>query len=65
MTIQATSQVVKIVGITPEHGLLRTVAVNFDRSGNEVFGGGGARTFVDLQPDGNGFDMVQGLLVSR
>ena len=65
MTIQATSQVVKIVGITPEHGLLRTVALNLDRNGQEVFGGGAPRTFVDLQPDGNGFDMVQGLLVSR
>ncbi|KAL8278977.1 hypothetical protein RQP46_008646 [Phenoliferia psychrophenolica] len=66
VTIQATGQVVKIVGITPEHGLLRTIAVNLDRSGNEVYGGGAAsRTYVDLQPDGNGFDMVQGLLVSR
>ena len=41
-------------------------AVPLDRSGNEVYGGGAAsRTYVDLQPDGNGFDMVQGLLVSR
>ncbi|KAK4703255.1 biotin---protein ligase, partial [Phenoliferia sp. Uapishka_3] len=66
VTIQATSQIVKIVGITPDHGLLRTIAMNLDRNGNEVFGGGASsRTFVDLQPDGNGFDMVQGLLVSR
>lgn len=65
MTIQATGQVVKIVGITPEHGLLRTIAVNLDRNGDEVFSGAATRTYVDLQPDGNGFDMVQGLLVSR
>lgn len=64
--IDSTSQTVRIVGITPDHGLLRTVAVDVDRNGNEVFGGGmGSRTYVDLQPDGNGFDMTKGLLVSR
>ncbi|KAI5478128.1 hypothetical protein MNV49_005392 [Pseudohyphozyma bogoriensis] len=67
VTIQSTSQVVKIIGITPDHGLLRTVVVDMDRYGNEVFGGGGGgqQKFVDLQPDGNGFDMIQNLLVAR
>lgn len=63
VTIESTGQVVKIVGITPDHGMLRTVPVDVDRSGRE----GGARTkaFVDLQPDGNGFDMLKSLLVAR
>lgn len=68
VTIEKTQQVVKIIGITPEHGLLRTVPVDLDRNGKEVFGGGGGvgrQTFIDLQPDGNGFDMIKGLLVAR
>ncbi|KAG2041287.1 hypothetical protein BDR03DRAFT_855884 [Suillus americanus] len=40
---------VRIVGITPDHGLLRTVPM-----------GGGE--FIDLQPDGNSFDMMKGLI---
>lgn len=66
VTIEASSQVVRIVGITPDHGLLRTVPIDVDRNGKEVFGGGAAsKAFVDLQPDGNGFDMIKRLVVSR
>ncbi|ORY92445.1 biotin-protein ligase [Leucosporidium creatinivorum] len=66
VTIESTGQVVKIVGITPEHGLLRTLPVDVDRNGREVYGGGmGIKKFVDLQPDGNGFDMLKSLLVAR
>lgn len=65
VTIESTGQVVKIVGITPDHGLLRTVPVEMDRTGRETYGGGGAKGFVDLQPDGNGFDMLKSLLVAR
>lgn len=64
VTIESTSQVVRIVGITPDHGLLRTIAVTLDREGNEVRGKEG-KEFVDLQPGGHGFDMLHGLLVSR
>jgi biotin--protein ligase len=58
--------VVKIVGITPEHGMLRTVPVELDRQGREIFSGGmGLQQYIDLQPDGNSFDMIQGLLKSK
>ncbi|KAG1752104.1 class II aaRS and biotin synthetase [Suillus lakei] len=43
---------VRIVGITPDHGLLRTVPL----SGGE---------FIDLQPDGNSFDMMKGLISTK
>lgn len=66
VTIASTGQVVKIVGITPNHGLLRTVPVNLDRNGKEVYDGGMGQTqSIDLQPDGNSFDMTQGLLKSK
>lgn len=67
VTIESTGQVVKIVGITPDHGLLRTLPIDVDRSGREVYGGGMgiSKKFVDLQPDGNGFDMLKSLLVAR
>lgn len=65
MTLASSSQLVRIVGITPEHGLLRTVLVDVDRAGKEVYGGGGQAKFVDLMPDGNGFDMMAGLIVSK
>lgn len=61
--IEATGEAVKIVGLTLDHGLLRTVPVA------NLFAERGAapssRRFIDLQPDGNGFDMLKGLLVSR
>lgn len=66
VTIQSTAQIVRIVGITPDHGLLRTVLVEVDRQGREIYtGGSGAPAYIDLQPDGNGFDMLQSLLVTR
>jgi biotin--protein ligase len=43
---------VRIVGITPDHGLLRT----------EPLGGG---QYIDLQPDGNSFDMLKGLIKTK
>ncbi|OJA12338.1 hypothetical protein AZE42_02788 [Rhizopogon vesiculosus] len=42
-------KIVRIIGITPDYGLLRTVPL----SGGE---------FIDLQPDGNSFDMMKGLI---
>lgn len=43
---------VRIVGITPDYGLLRT----------EPLGGG---RYIDLQPDGNSFDMMKGLIKTK
>ncbi|KAF9224756.1 class II aaRS and biotin synthetase [Gyrodon lividus] len=43
---------VRIVGITPDYGLLRT----------EPVGGG---QYIDLQPDGNSFDMMNGLIRAK
>lgn len=54
--IQETGQRVKIVGLTPDQGLLRTV--NLDHPGP-------LPEFIDLQPDGNSFDMMQGLLKAK
>jgi biotin---protein ligase len=44
---------VRILGITDDHGLLRTVP-----EGREPKEG----QFIDLQPDGNSFDMMAGLI---
>ncbi|KAG8900117.1 biotin holocarboxylase synthetase [Tulasnella sp. 403] len=46
---------VRIVGITSDYGLLRTVPV-----GDEIRFG--ADRYIDLQPDGNSFDMMAGLI---
>lgn len=53
VTIQESGQQVRIVGLTPEYGLLRTVSVDSPA---------GAPQYIDLEPDGNSFDMMQGLL---
>ena len=55
---------VRIVGITHEHGLLRTIP---ERTG---WGRGGARhgvddEYIDLQPDGNSFDIMMGLIKAK
>jgi len=48
---------VRIVGITPDHGLLRTVAAKGpSKTGVE---------YIDLQPDGNSFDMLAGLIKTK
>jgi len=54
---------VRIVGITHEHGLLRTIP---ERTG----WGRGARhgvddEYIDLQPDGNSFDIMLGLIKAK
>ncbi|KAK4048390.1 biotin holocarboxylase synthetase [Microbotryomycetes sp. JL221] len=59
VTIEATRQLVEIVGITPDHGLLRTAPIDINSFGNERRSSG---QFIDLQPDGNSFDMLKGLL---
>ncbi|KIO23381.1 hypothetical protein M407DRAFT_78134, partial [Tulasnella calospora MUT 4182] len=52
LTTVTPQQTVRIVGITPDYGLLRTIPER---------GGVGAQ-FIDLQPDGNSFDMMAGLI---
>ncbi|GAA5855329.1 hypothetical protein JCM8547_009037 [Rhodosporidiobolus lusitaniae] len=69
VTLETTQQTVRLVGITPDHGLLRTTPVQLDRNGREVFGGalmgGGQPQYIDLQPDGNRFDLMKGLIYAR
>ncbi|KIM22941.1 hypothetical protein M408DRAFT_269108 [Serendipita vermifera MAFF 305830] len=48
---------VRIVGITPDHGLLRTLP--------EGSRGTTSHDFIDLQPDGNSFDMMAGLIKTK
>ncbi|KAL0562811.1 biotin holocarboxylase synthetase, partial [Marasmius crinis-equi] len=49
---------VRICGITLDHGLLRTLP---ERTGP----GSGYQGFIDLQPDGNSFDLMAGLIKSK
>jgi biotin--protein ligase len=55
ITLAETGQRARIKGITPDHGLLRTLPVS-------AAGGRSQAAFVDLQPDGNSFDMLKGLI---
>ena len=65
-------QRVKIVGITPDYGLLRTLPIGQSNTGGygglEYGGYGGfhqSSPFIDLQPDGNSFDIMAGLIKSK
>ena len=55
MTVTTVSppQQVRILGITADHGLLRTIPER------------GAGEFIDLQPDGNSFDLMEGLIKAK
>ena len=48
---------VRIVGITEDHGLLRTIP--------ERNGFGSMVEYIDLQPDGNSFDLMANLIKSK
>ncbi|KAI0634051.1 class II aaRS and biotin synthetase [Trametes polyzona] len=52
---------VRIVGITPEYGLLRTTPERDARGG----GARGGEEYIDLQPDGNSFDIMAGLIKTK
>ncbi|KAG8940830.1 biotin holocarboxylase synthetase [Tulasnella sp. 424] len=52
LTTVTPHQAVRIVGITSDYGLLRTLPER----------GGAGAPFIDLQPDGNSFDMMAGLI---
>jgi biotin---protein ligase len=53
---------VRVVGITEDHGLLRTIP---ERSGTGRFGSTSTVEFIDLQPDGNSFDLMANLIKSK
>ncbi|KAG6867943.1 hypothetical protein C0993_009255 [Termitomyces sp. T159_Od127] len=55
LTTVTPPQQVRVIGITPDHGLLRTMP---EKTGWTSGAGG----FIDLQPDGNSFDLMAGLI---
>lgn len=57
LTTVVPSRIVRIVGITSDHGLLRTVP--------ERTGWAGDEGFIDLQPDGNSFDLMAGMIKTK
>ncbi|KAF7319527.1 BPL/LPL catalytic domain-containing protein [Mycena chlorophos] len=57
LTTTTPHQQVRILGITPDHGLLRTVP--------EARGWSSKEGFIDLQPDGNSFDLMAGLIKAK
>ena len=61
MTLTTTTphQAVRIVGITPDYGLLRTLP---ERTGYGHGSGDGGAGWIDLMPDGNSFDIMAGLI---
>lgn len=56
VTIEESGQRVRILGLAPENGSLRTLALD---------GSSGRSEYIDLQPNGNSFDMMQGLLKAK
>lgn len=50
---------VRIVGITPDHGLLRTIPESRNYRSNR------GDEYIDLQPDGNSFDLMAGLIKTK
>jgi len=58
LTTATPPKAVRITGITPDHGLLRTLP---ERTGWSS----GEEEFIDLQPDGNSFDIMAGLIRSK
>jgi biotin--protein ligase len=54
---------VRIVGITHDHGLLRTIP---ERTGWSTSARHGLQDgYIDLQPDGNSFDIMMGLIKAK
>lgn len=67
VTLDSTSQRVRILGITPDYGLLRTAPIN-DYSYEDYLqpaSSSASQRFVDLQPDGNRFDILKGLIYAK
>ncbi|KAJ7507177.1 class II aaRS and biotin synthetase [Mycena galericulata] len=60
LTTSTPHQMVRITGITPDHGLLRTLP---ERAAWPS--GGSSEGFIDLQPDGNSFDLMAGMIKTK
>ncbi|KAJ3570382.1 hypothetical protein NP233_g4427 [Leucocoprinus birnbaumii] len=58
---------VRITGITLDHGLLRTIPERSPFSSNPYFSSsrGGGEEYIDLQPDGNSFDLMAGMIRAK
>ena len=54
LTTTTPHQRVRIVGITSDFGLLRTIPES-----------GATHSFIDLQPDGNSFDLMAGMIMTK
>ncbi|GJE86299.1 biotin holocarboxylase synthetase-like protein [Phanerochaete sordida] len=54
LTTTTPHQRVRIVGITSDYGLLRTIPES-----------GASHNFIDLQPDGNSFDLMSGMIMTK
>jgi len=59
LTTTTPPKTVRITGISPDYGLLRTLPERTGWSSDADEG------FIDLQPDGNSFDMMSGLIRSK
>ena len=57
LTTTTPHRTVRIVGITSDYGLLRTIP--------EGGGYGASHDFIDLQPDGNSFDLMSGMIMTK
>ncbi|PPQ96440.1 hypothetical protein CVT26_005081 [Gymnopilus dilepis] len=62
LTTMNPHKVVRIEGITLDHGLLRTIP---ERSGIPSARRGDDVEYIDLQPDGNSFDLMLNLIKSK
>lgn len=60
LTTTTPERKVRIMGITSDYGLLRTMP---ERSGGRA--GEKAEGYIDLMPDGNSFDIMAGLIKSK
>ena len=67
VTLADTGEQVRIVGVTRDFGLLRTVPLSYPITSRNVvaWGPSGSVESIDLQPDGNTFDMLQNMVRSR
>jgi biotin--protein ligase len=63
LTTVTPHQRLRIVGITPDYGLMRCVPITSSSSifGREV----GSAEYVELQPDGNSFDLMAGMIKKK
>jgi biotin--protein ligase len=67
LTTTQTPTPVRIVGITLDHGLLRT-APERGKLDNPYFSSSGGKVeeeYIDLQPDGNSFDLMAGMIRTK